>query len=328
MRLFVLLVSCFWLLISVQAQKPIVVCTASMIADMANQLGQDMVEVKSIVPIGGDPHTHEPTPADASMVNEADLIFVNGLTFEGWLNELIAFSGTKAPVVTVTKNIKPIQSLTYTNSFDPHAWMDASLGLVYIKNIRDALIDLAPQHEQSIDENYEAYRQKLQALDAYILERIAEIPEQRRVLITSHDAFQYYGDRYGIQLEAILGTSTDAEARTSDIARVTSVIRKNELPAVFIESTVNPKLLKQIAQDNQVKIGGSLYSDSLGDEDSPAATYYDMLKYNTDLIVEALKSPKVIGQTALKSKPQIWVWLLGISSLFVIGLVIYRRANG
>src|SRR5690606_31037849 len=136
--------------------------------------------------------------------------------FEGWLTKLIDNSGTKAEVVLVTEGIKSLESLTYQNSFDPHAWMDASNGLIYIRNIRDAFIELDPENQPTYEANYESYKKKLETLDRFILEQIKTIPEKKRILITSHDAFQYYGRRYGIRLESIMGTSTDADVQTAD----------------------------------------------------------------------------------------------------------------
>lgn len=303
--------------------KKKVLATASMIADMAKQIAGDHLHVECIVPIGGDPHLYDPVPEDARKALRADLILKNGLTFEGWLAELIDNSGTKATQVLVTAGVQSIESLSYANSADPHAWMDVSNGLVYIKNIYDAIITLDPDNTTAYTANYEAYKAKLEYLDQYITDRIQSIPSNNRVLITSHDAFQYYGRRYGIQLEAILGTSTDAEEQTSDIMRVNKVIRENKVPAVFIETTVNPKLLQQIATDNDVVIGGSLYADSIGDEDSPAPTYYDMLKYNTDVIVSALSatpSSQVEGNADSKSINYIWYL---IAALIGIGLLLF-----
>lgn len=284
-----LFLTAFANLLSAQ-NKPKVVATASMIADMAKNIAGDHLEIDCIVPIGGDPHLHESTPRDAMLVSGAQLVLMNGLTFEGWLSELIENSGTKAESVLVTEGIKVVESLTYENSADPHAWMDASNGLIYIKNIKDAFVRLDPANQADYEANYEIYKKKLEELDAFIMEQIKMIPEERRILITSHDAFQYYGRRYGIQLEAILGTSTDADVQTSDVMRINNVIRKNKVPAVFVESTINPKLLEQLASDNNIKVGGKLYADSIGDEDSPAPSYHDMLKYNTTTIVAALKS--------------------------------------
>src|SRR5690606_1580541 len=257
----------------------------SIFADMANASGGDLIEVQSIVPIGGDPHIYEPTPGDVRRLLKADLILKNGLTFEGWLESLIANSGSKAPAITLTEGINPITSSQYQNATDPHAWMDPVNGKVYVQNIRKAFAAMLPEHTAAIDSAAESYLARLDALDAYIREQIRRIDSTKRILITSHDAFHYFGRRYGIQLEAILGTSTDADVRPSDIVRVQEVIRQNKVPAVFLESTINPKLLQQIATDNRIRIGGKLYSDSLGEEGSPAGTYIGMIRHNTDVIV-------------------------------------------
>ena len=282
-----------WILCSVPfyllaEEKPVVVSTASIFSDMAANIAGDQLEIQTIVPIGGDPHIYEPTPGDAQKVSEADLILKNGLTFEGWLNELIDNSGTEAKVITITDGIPPITSEKYQNSTDPHAWMDAQYGLIYIENIKNALVELDPDNSDIFEFNYQLYKQQLEDLDAYIISEIQKIPESQRILITSHDAFQYYGRRYGIRLESILGTSTDAEAQTSDIIRLNKIIKDSNVPAVFIESTINPKMLEQLAKDNKISIGGKLFADSLGDEASEAPTYLDMLKHNTDAMVSAL----------------------------------------
>ena len=304
-----------------QAQeKPSVVATASMIADMARQIGGELIDVKSIVPIGGDPHIYDPTPMAAQMAADADLVLRNGLTFEGWLNELVENSGTDADIVTVTDGIKPIESLMYENAADPHAWMDVSQVITYVKNIRDALIKLLPDNSDQIEENYQAYKLKLVELDRYIKMQIQTIPESKRILITSHDAFQYYGRRYGIQLESILGTSTDADVQTSDIMRLNKVIRESKVPAVFIESTINPKLLEQIASDNKISIGGKLYADSLGDEESGASTYLEMMRYDTDVIVEGLS--REAGENVAAEKSNTNTWFLGLGMLLVLVLAV------
>lgn len=274
-----------------QSAKLKVVASASMITDMAQQIAGDLIEIETIVPIGGDPHIHEPTPRDARLVAAADLVFINGLTFEGWINELIENSGTKAITVLVTEGVVPLTSLSYKNSSDPHAWMDVSNGIVYSRNITNALKSKLPNHAETLEIAFNNYAERLQDLDTYIKNEIQKIPSQQRILITSHDAFQYYGKRYGIRLEAIMGISTEADAQTSDLIRVIKAIEDNKVPALFIESTINPKLMEQIARDAKVAIGGKLYADSLGDKDSPAPSYWDMLKYNTDTIVAALSQP-------------------------------------
>lgn len=272
----------------VEDDRPLVVATASIFADMAEVIAGDVIQVKSIVPLGGDPHTYEPTPEAAKLVTSAQLILRNGLTFEGWLNELIRYSGTRAPVTLITKGIEPLGSIAYEGSEDPHAWMNAANGLLYAQNIYRALSLTFPEYADQFQFNYQIYRQDIEQLDTWIRDTLKVIPPQQRVLITSHDAFQYYGEAYNLQLEAILGTSTDADAQTSDVARVIKLIVESKVPSVFIETTVNPKLIRQIADDTGARIGGSLYSDSLGDKDSPASTYLDMLRFNTRTIVGAL----------------------------------------
>ncbi|MDX1684139.1 MAG: zinc ABC transporter substrate-binding protein [Saprospiraceae bacterium] len=307
-------------------EKPLIVTTATIMADMTKNIGGDRITIKSIVPIGGDPHTYDATPEDAELAENADLIIKNGLTFEGWLDELIDNSGTKARVVTITEGIEAIESLTYKNTSDPHAWMDPVLALVYIENIREALTELLPQFEDEFQFNHDVYKEQLQQLHVYCQSRIEEIPEGQRILITSHDAFQYYGRRYGLQLEAILGTSTDADVQTSDIQRVTQIINEKPVPAVFIESTVNPKLLQQLADDNGIVIGGQLYSDSLGDEDGPAPTYEKMIRHNTDVIVNALSKERKIADNPPVTETRIYWIILGVAIIALI-LFILRLIN-
>jgi len=314
-------------LLGFATERPKIIATASMISDMAQNIIGDKFEVVTIVPIGKDPHTYEPTPGDATMVANANVIFKNDLTFEGWLGKLIDNSGTKANVVTVTKGVDVIESLTYTNSADPHAWMNATNGIIYSENIKNAMVEYDPANKKFYEKNFIAYRKKLQDLDLYIQDQIKKIPAQQRILITSHDAFQYYGRKYGIRLESILGTSTDAQAQTSDIVRLDKVIKGNKVPAVFIESTVNPKMLQELANSNDITIGGSLYSDSIGSKNSDAPTYYDMLKVNTDIIVNAL-SRKVQPKTAEAPSSNNGL-LYGILGVLFIGafFFVYQSMN-
>ncbi len=300
--------------------KPVVASTASMIWDMARNIGGDHFDHRMIVPIGGDPHIYEPTPSDARLVANADLILKNGLTFEGWINSLIENSGTKAAVVTVTDGLPALTSLTYKDAADPHAWMDATKGEFYLRNIRDALIKLSPKLKDEITKNYEAYSRELSALDEYIQKEIKKIPEVHRILITSHDAFQYYGRRYGLKLQAIQGVSTDAEILTADTRRVNKVIRESGVPAVFVESTINPKTLKVMAKDNNIVVGGSLFSDSIGDENSAAPTYLEMLRYNTNTIVAAL-SRKKTSDSEIENEPNHAGENSGNSNYIMIGLL-------
>ncbi len=220
----------------------------------------------------------------------------------------------------ITQGIKPIQALTQHNSTDPHAWMDAHNGLMYAKNIRNALVALMPSDSQDIELRYQAYKSSLEQLDEYIKLKIQSIPPEKRILITSHDAFQYYGQRYGIRLEAVLGITTDADVQTGDILRLNKVIKENKIPAVFLESTINGKLLEQVAADNHIVIGGKLYSDSIGDSTSPAPSYYAMLKHNTDVITTALLRENTTShQSTTRANP----WYYWIAGLVLLAALVY-----
>lgn len=306
--------------------KPLVVASASMLADITQNIGGDHIDVRMIVPIGGDPHIYEPTPSDVQLVNNANLILINGLTFEGWITELIENSGTQAQTVTVTQGVDILTSQQYKNSADPHAWMDASNGRIYARNIKEALIQIDPNHQDEYEENFIKYDAQLAELDQYIAQKIEEIPQAKRVLITSHDAFQYYGKKYGVRLEAIMGISTEAEAQTSDVIRVNKVIKENGIPAIFIESTINPKLIQQLATDNKIKIGGKLYADSLGDKNSPGSTYINMLRHNTDTIVKALSRDHEIVE---EEKVNNMGYLLAMGGILLLGLIfLVFKVNG
>lgn len=325
MKIQFLLISIFLTIQSYSQERLSVVASASMIADIAENVIGDKHNIEMIVPIGGDPHLHEPTPSNAQLVAKADLILINGLTFEGWITELIENSGTKAKVVVVTEGVDVLTSQTYKNSADPHAWMDASNGVVYAQNIARAITDIDRENEQFYKDNFSNYRSKLIELDAEIERAIASIPISQRILITSHDAFQYYGRRYKIQLEAIMGISTEAEAQTTDITRVNRVIKEHKVPAIFIESTINPKMMQQLAKDNDIAIGGKLYADSLGDKKSPASTYIDMLRYNTKMIVSALTRPSEIDPiNEGEATNYTFILLLGsLLFLLLLGVIYY-----
>jgi ABC-type Zn uptake system ZnuABC Zn-binding protein ZnuA len=329
-RIILISISIFFIY-GLYGQKKSVIATASMMADMAQNIAGDLVDIKYIVPRGQDPHLYKPTPSDVIMVQKSDLILVNGLTFEGWIAKLIENSGSSAEVVTITEGIHPIQSSKYANSFDPHAWMDVNLVQTYILNIKDALIRLLPEYEEQFNVNYLSYSEELKALDKYIEEQISSIPETQRILITSHDAFAYFGRRYGMRLEAIVGISTEAEVQSSDIIRVHKAIKESKVPSIFMESTINPKILQQIAKDNDIVIGGELYADSLGEKGSPADTYIKMLRHNAETIVKGLTiGTAVDNEKVNKESQKIPFRLYGLLLLgffFVIYFVVRKLNN-
>lgn len=304
-----------------------ILASASMWADMTENIVGDRANVDRIVPIGGDPHTYEPTPSDATKVTNADLILINGLTFEGWITDLIKNSGTEAKTVLITKEVNPISSDVYKDATDPHAWMDASNGRLYAKAIYEALLNYDAANKKYYTERYAEYDQEISNLHTMIKKSVSRIPESQRVLITSHDAFKYYGEAYGLQLEAIQGISTEAEAQLSDMKRVSDAITRHNVPAVFVESTINPKMLQQIAKDNNIAIGGELYADSLGDKDSEGGTYIGMLQHNTEVIVDALTKTRNAEVKIEQGKNDTYLYvILGLVLLTIMG-VVFSRLN-
>ncbi|NOT37000.1 MAG: zinc ABC transporter solute-binding protein [Saprospiraceae bacterium] len=294
------------------SQKIKVLSTASMWHDMCKVISGDLVDCDFIVPIGSDPHLYEPTPADLIKVNQANAILINGLTFEGWLTKLIENSGTKAKQIFITKGIKPIESSVYHNATDPHAWMDVENAIIYAENIYLTLTDLDPRHKDEYHFNFQLYKKELQDLNQHIINTVLTIPESKRVLITSHDGFRYFGNKYGIQLEPLQGTSTEADVQSTTLLKVNQVIKEKQIPAIFVESTINPKLIEQIQKENNIIIGGKLYADSLGDSTTLASTYIGMMRHDIDVIGSALrKSYNDIAQHSAVKNTSIYYWIIG-----------------
>lgn len=269
-----------------------ILTTTSVLRDMAQHIAPDHCRVETIVPRGMDPHIYEPTPSDIDLVLASDLIFMNGLRLEGWLDKIISNAGRHGKKVIVTEGITPITSLEYESAPDPHAWMDLSLGLTYLKNMRKALVELMPRHADEIQQKYDTYIREMRDVHEWTREQIQSIPAENRVLITSHDAFQYFGRAYGMELHAALGLSTDADVKTGDVLNITRLLESSAIPAIFIESTINPKLLEQIASDYNVVIGGELYADALSSQNGPAGTYLDLFRHNVNTITQALTRSK------------------------------------
>jgi ABC-type Mn2+/Zn2+ transport system ATPase subunit/ABC-type Zn uptake system ZnuABC Zn-binding protein ZnuA len=304
---------------TVLAQKPKVVCTTTIIYDITRNIAGELADVVSFLPIGGDPHIYEATPDDISRLARADLVLRNGLKLEGWLDKVIATSGTNATVVTVAEDgIKPFHSAQFHGAPDPHVWMSVPNGKIMARNIATALSTEMPEAYESISANLHLYLRKLDSLDTYIMTRIATIPEDHRVLVTTHDAFHYFADRYGLEVESLRGISTDAEIMAADATRVRDVIIERELPAIFIETTINPKVFLQIAKDLDIKIGGSLFADSIGDLDSDAGSYIGMLRADTDAIVAGLTGQSAFASSS--SNTGYW-FLVGVIGVFALTFV-------
>jgi zinc/manganese transport system substrate-binding protein len=274
------------------------VATFSILADFVKNVGGDKVEVISLVAPNADAHVYSPSPADAKKLADAHIVFTNGLGFEGWIARLVKSSATKAAVVVATKGIKPLKAggghaHSYGHSHDagdPHAWQSVANAKIYVANIRDALSARDPANKAAYDANAAAYLGRLDALEREVRETIARIPAERRRIITTHDAFGYFRAAYGLDFVAPQGVSTDSEASAKDVARIITQIKKQKIPAVFLENVSEPRLLKRIADETGAKLGGTLYSDALTDEKGEAPTYIDMIRHNIRTLSAALLS--------------------------------------
>lgn len=276
-----------------EAERHRVVATTTMLADLARAIGGDRIEVTSIMKPGGDPHTYQPVPSDSQTVARSRLVLVNGLALEGWIEDLVRNAGGKPTIVTASRGIEPLDDPGYPGNPDPHIWFSIPLWKQVAQNVRDALIEADPEGEQHYRERAEAYLAELEALDAWVREQIASLPPERRHLVTSHDAFQYLGRTYGIEVRAIQGISTTAEASAAEMRQIVDHVRTHRIPAVFIETSVNPRLIEQVQAETGARIGGTLYSDSLGPAGSDAATYVGMIRHNISTLVTALGTGEV-----------------------------------
>jgi zinc/manganese transport system substrate-binding protein len=273
-----------------------VIATFSILGDFVKNVGGDRVEVATLVGPNGNAHVYAPSPGDAKKVADAKLVFVNGLGFEGWLERLVKASGTKAPIVVATKGIKPLERAGGHDHdhdhgrADPHAWQSVANAKIYVANIRDALIAADPAGKDAYLANAAAYLAKLDALEREVREVIAKIPADRRRVITSHSAFGYFQDAYGVSFTAPQGVSTEAEASAKDVAAIIAQIKKQKAAAVFLENVTDPRLVEQIARETGAKVGGTLYSDALTDDKGDATTYIDLIRHNLRQLASALVS--------------------------------------
>jgi zinc/manganese transport system substrate-binding protein len=277
------------------ADKVKAVASFSILGDMVRQVGGDRVEVVILVGPNGDAHVFSPTPADAKALASAAVFFVNGLGFEGWIDRLEKSADFKGDVVVASKGVKPLTmteeeggaSETVT---DPHAWQDLANGKIYVANIRDGLIAADPDGKSAYEANAAKYLAAIAAEESAVKAALGALPEARRRIITSHDAFGYFGKAYGLEIIAPQGVSTESEASAQDVAKIIRQIKQQKIPAVFVENITDHRLLDQIARETDAKIGGALYSDALSEPDGPAPTYLDMFRHNAGAITAALSS--------------------------------------
>jgi len=286
----------FMLVAPARAQDRLpVVASFTILGDLVKNVGGDRVAVETLVGPNGNAHVYAPSPNDAKKAVDAKLVFVNGLGFEGWLERLVKASGTKAPIIVATNGIKPLERAGGGHDHDhgradPHAWQSVANAKIYVANIRDALIAADPAGKEAYSANAAAYLAKLDALDREVREVVAKIPADRRRVITSHNAFGYFQDAYGVNFAAPQGVSTEAEASAKDVAGMISQIKKQKIAAVFLENVTDPRQMQQIAQETGAKVGGILYSDALTGAKGEAPTYIDLIRHNLRQLASALVS--------------------------------------
>jgi zinc/manganese transport system substrate-binding protein len=294
-------------LASASAEPLKVIASFSIIGDFAKNVGGERVELTTLVGPDGDAHVYEPKPADAVAMAGADVVLVNGLHFEGFLERLVETSGAKAQIVELTKGVEPLKMQEEHEAegeahdaaaeaeeghdhgdTDPHAFQSIANAKIYVKNIADAFCAADAEGCDAYKANAEAYTQKLAAAEDEVRAAVASIPEDKRVIITSHDAFGYFEHEYGLTFLAPEGVSTDAEASAADVAALIRQVREDKASAIFVESITNARLAEQIATETGLKIGGTLYSDALSAADGPAPTYIELMRNNIATIKGAI----------------------------------------
>jgi len=287
-----------------------VVASFSILGDMVRQVGGDHISLTTIVGPNADAHSFEPRPSDAKALAEAQLLVVNGLNFEGWLPRLLKASNFKGVEVVASEGVTPRMlsaeemadyssehhaahgeghDSAHPGAVDPHAWQSLTNGVIYVKNIAAALIKADPANAGDYRSRADVYISEMKKLDTQIRQILATIPPERRSVVTSHDAFGYFGRDYGVKFISALGISSDAEPSAAELAQLVRQVKKTHSPAVFLENVTNPKLVRQIARETGAKVGGTLYSDALAKPDEPAGTYLGMFSWNAGKLIYALK---------------------------------------
>lgn len=275
-----------------------IVATTTMLNDLARSIAKDRAEVTALMGPGIDPHLYQASAGDVTKMQEADIVVYNGLHLEGKMGDIFASLAEQGrTVICIEDGIDEAMLLADEENpevWDPHIWFDVTIWMEAARHTADCLSQADPENADYYMANLDAYLQELQALDAYIHERVQSLPENQRVLITTHDAFRYFGSAYDFRVMGLQGISTDAEAGTADVSSLAALIAENQIKAIFVESSVPSKSVEALqaavtAKGFETAIGGELYSDSLGDEASGHNTYILTFRANIDTIVDALE---------------------------------------
>ena len=269
-----------------QAQDRLeVVASFSILADFVREVGGERVDVTTLVGANGDVHVYTPAPQDAKKVADARLLIINGLGLEGWLPRLLQSSGSKAPIVVASDGITPLK---LGSEADPHAWQSVENAKVYVKNIRDALVEADAADAEDFRRNADRYLSELDTLEAEVQSEIEKIAPERRKVISTHGAFGYFARSYGVEAIALSPVSTEAEPSARDVAAIIARIKRDNIPSVFLENISDERLMRRISEETGATVGGTLYSDSLTGEKGVAPTYIAMVRHNIKALSSAL----------------------------------------
>ncbi|MEN6542950.1 metal ABC transporter substrate-binding protein [Parvibaculum sp.] len=266
-----------------------VVASFSVLGDIVARVGGDKISLEVLVGPDGDAHTFEPSPREAKALAHADLVVVNGLNFETWLKKLVAASGYKGPIAVASKGITPRQMVEDGRTIpDPHAWQDLANGAIYVHNIAAMLKAASPENAATFDANAARLSKEIADLDRWTHDEISSVPQQKRKVITTHEAFGYFGAAYGVTFIAPEGLSTEAEPSAGSLAKLIDQIRREDIKALFIENMTDPRLIQMISRETGAEMGGALYSDALSKPGGPAPTYPSMFRNNVPKLVSAM----------------------------------------
>jgi ABC-type Zn uptake system ZnuABC Zn-binding protein ZnuA len=278
--------------ISEADRKLKVLSTTTIVADVVQQIGGDLIELEVLLPIGVDPHTFAPTPQDLARISSADLVFINGAGLEEFMQKYLDNIREDVEIIEVSKGVSLIQVPGDTEHVagDPHTWTDPSNVKVWVENIVAALEEADPENSESYRESSKAYMARLDELDAWIEEQVSQIPQENRKIVSDHESLAYFTERYGFtQIGTVIpGTSTLAEPSAQDTAQLEDLIRQENIPAIFVDTTANPRLTERISSDLGIKVI-PIYSGSLTDPEGEAGSYLDYMRYNVLAIIEALR---------------------------------------
>ena len=272
------------------SEAPVVLASTTFLTDITRNIAGDRVKVESLLPIGADPHSYQPTPQDVAKIEQSKLLIINGAEYEHFLESLLENAGGERKIIEASSGLRLRTDAESEQGVDPHLWLDPNNVIIYVENIREGLTHFDPDGAAIYQSNADAYVAKLEALDAWIDEQVSQIPPERRLLVTNHEALGYFAERYGFTVigAVVPSVSSDASTSAGQMAELIEQIKSSGTPAIFLDEVENPALAQQIADETGVKVVADLHLESLTDG-PPAATYINMMKHNVTQIVNALR---------------------------------------